>query len=250
MQRAALAEDRPQQQWRHLGVDRLAGLDVARQGQVALDSDQRPDALARHGLGGVGQLVGDRMARPVHKQPQDAIPAQHHEAAPQLRLKNDDQAEHGGRQQVVEQPAQHGKVETRQQHLGDQKQANEDEAEPANQAGTARASQQPQGEVERHREDANLDRVPRAERFNELGQTFPQRAASCLPSRAPPARSDPIYRVRRRKGAMNRATTNKAPNRRAPGTPARRRASRQRRERGGPGPSGGPGRNTRPPTRP
>ena len=44
-------------------VDRFARLDVHGQGHLALDDDESADAFARHRLGGVGQLVGDRMLR-------------------------------------------------------------------------------------------------------------------------------------------------------------------------------------------
>ena len=61
VQRAALAENRPQQRRRHFCVDWLARLDERFQHGLALNDDQRADTFAGHRFRGVGELVRDGM---------------------------------------------------------------------------------------------------------------------------------------------------------------------------------------------
>ena len=110
----------------------------------------------------------------VSEKAQDSIAAQYHQTAAQLRLKDDEQAEQHGRQQVIENAAQNGQIEAGDDDLSDEKQADDDETQAAHDTRAARPPQETQDEVDRHAEDGDLDQIACADRFVKLGQPFLQ----------------------------------------------------------------------------
>src|SRR5579884_857075 len=126
MQWAALAENRPQQIDRYFAVDGLARFDVHGQGHLALNDDERADVVARHGFGGVGQAVGDRIARRLRELTQQTITAQYHQATPQLRLEDDQQPQQPRRQQIIEDVAQDEQIEARDDEVSNEEQAHDE----------------------------------------------------------------------------------------------------------------------------
>ncbi len=63
-----------------------------------------------------------------------AIAAEHDQAAAQLRLKDYHQAEQHGGEQVIEHVAELGQIEAGQDHLGNEKEADDDKAQAAHHA--------------------------------------------------------------------------------------------------------------------
>ena len=84
---------------------------------------KRADAVTRQRFRGVGEHIDDWMMFFPEKETDSGIAPQHHQAASQFRLKNDEQSHHYGREQVVKHHPKNGQVEAGDDHLGGEKQA-------------------------------------------------------------------------------------------------------------------------------
>ena len=114
------------------------------------------------------------------EQTQDLIAAEHHQPAPQFRLENDEQPQHHGGQQVIEDLAQFRQGEGGDDYLGDQEQADHDQPHGPDHARTARGAEEAQRGINGHGQNGDLDEVACAHRIVELPQSYIQRLASLL----------------------------------------------------------------------
>src|SRR5205807_9262500 len=87
-----------------------------------------------------------------------------------------EQSDEDGGQEVIEALAQLGQIKRGDDDLRREKQANDDEAQPAVEcrAGAARLAQEVQDRVDDDRQDGDLHQVARAYRFVELRQAIEQ----------------------------------------------------------------------------
>src|SRR5207302_2536944 len=99
------------------------------------------------------------------------VAAQDNEPTAQFRLKNHHQAEQHGGEQIIEHAAELGQIETGNDDLGKQEEANDHQAQAAHHARAARPSQKAQDEVNAHGEDGDFHEVARANHLIELCQS-------------------------------------------------------------------------------
>src|SRR5262249_60360900 len=100
MKRAAMTEYGANESGGDFAINDLSRLDIGVQGDLTLNGDQGSDAFARQCLGGVGELVCNRVIF-GSKIAKHVIAAEQRQATAQLGLEDYQQTNQGGWEEIV-----------------------------------------------------------------------------------------------------------------------------------------------------